>query len=167
MITTEENKSIWDQISQHQKALSILRYKLRQLPIEQQIATLKYAYAIDDEKFVLEFILRTEPVDFRQSKRELTIGLLDQVVSGAVFPGTNEFAAQKLLVGLVNYFPRYDDVIYKKCLTHMDEADIDSDYEVYQRVYNLLIDVKSDHLDNFVERCSNHESPDIREIVED
>lgn len=56
------------------------------------------------------------------------------------------------------------EIIYSICVDHLNEAD---DYEVYSRVFDLLVDIQSDDLQLFVKRCIEHTSPDIQEIVED
>ncbi len=139
---------------------------MSQLPIDEQIKILKYAYSKDEEKFVLEHILRVEPVDFSKSERKLTKGLLEVIVSGAVYPGNNEQDAQRLILALTNYYPEYNEVIYSICVDHLNEADESDDYEVYSRVFGLLVDIQSDDLRLFVKRCLEHNSPDIQEIVE-
>ena len=140
-MSNESNTAIWNDISWCEKELIILRYKFNQLRINQQIKVLKCAYLQDDEKFVLEHILSVQPIDYNKSDRKLTIGLIDLIVSGAVNSGHNEILAQKLLIGLVDHFSEYVEVIYLKCTLHLDEADKTNDYEVYSRVFNLLISI--------------------------
>ncbi|MDG1333578.1 MAG: hypothetical protein P8P74_14675 [Crocinitomicaceae bacterium] len=167
MSNFSKNTVLWDEISQLRKELDILRYKFAQLDIKEQIETLKYAYSIDNEKYALEQIMHLEPVGYRKSERKLTRGLIEILVSGAVYPGHNEIESQKLLIELAKDNPESAEIIYQKCLKHLDDADEACDFEVYERVRNLLIDVNSDRLNAFRQRCREHKCPDIREVDED
>ena len=157
----------WNKIAYHQKELNILYYKLGQLDILEQINILKYAFSIDDEANVWKYILKREPIDDRNNDRGLTKGLFDIILEAAIYPGNYELDAQAIINALVIDFPSYIELIYADSLKYLNEADKTSDYEIYQRVGNLLFDIKSTHLEEFLKRCREHESPDIREIDED
>lgn len=162
-----EHQVLWDSMRHHQSELSKLRYKMRQLSIEDQIEILKHAFLIDDGINAWDYLLKVEPINFRGSDRQLTKGLFDIILGSAVLSSKNELDAQELLTALVIDFPKYKELIYSALLLHLDEADRTSDYEVYQKTCDLLIDIKSDRLDEFLKRCREHENPEIRDIDED
>ena len=163
----QSNQELWDLMSFHRKELNILYYRMGQLSVESQINILKYAFSIDDEANVWKYLLKSEPIESKNVPRDLTKGLFQVILETRLYPGNYELDAQLLLNALIRDFPDYVKNIHSSYEKYLDEADKDSDYEVYQRACDLLIDIKSDHLDEFLKRCREHESPDIREIDED
>lgn len=164
---SSSNNLLWDSIKSHEKELEILRNKLSQLSLQEHLDVLKYAFLIDDEANVWKHLLINEPLDFRNIDRSLTKGLFEIILDAAVYPGTHELKAQKILEVLVLDFPNYRELIYSSSKVHLDKADEACDFEVYERICNLLIGIHNDRLDEFLKRCRNHECAEIREIDED
>ncbi len=158
------NNLLWGKFSQSQKELDILYFKICQLGIQEQIDVLQYAFSIDDEANVWRYLLKVEPVDYRKSQRSLTKGLFTIILEAAIFPSNYELDAQALIIALAKDFLNYRDAIYSNALQYLDEADNTSDYEIYQRVYDLLVEIKSEYLEEFLKRCREHKSQDIRDI---
>ena len=71
------NVFLWEGFKNAKKELNINGFKIRQLKIKEQIDILEKALKNGDESEVFYFILNTEPIDYKISNRELTIGLLD------------------------------------------------------------------------------------------
>ena len=133
-MTDSANRSLWDKISEQKKELGILNYNLGQLDINEQIQVLKYAFSLDEEKYILDHILSVEPTSYTKGQRSLTKGLFESILEAAIYPGNYELEAQELIIALARDFANCKEIIYLQCLKHLDEADKSSDYEVYQRV---------------------------------
>lgn len=57
-MTDSANRSLWDKISEQKKELGILNYNLGQLDINEQIQVLKYAFSLDEEKYIGSYFKR-------------------------------------------------------------------------------------------------------------
>ncbi|MGD1842307.1 MAG: hypothetical protein ACFB0B_15635 [Thermonemataceae bacterium] len=162
-----EINALWVDYIEAQKRIDICLFKIRKLPIDEQIEILDFAFKQGNEREALLYIHKVEPVGFKNSERELSKALLDMIISIATHPSNYEIEAMDLLIELSVNFEEYRDIIYNQTMPYLNEADKDSDYEVYQRVYDLLQSMESKKIQEFISRCKNHSSEEIKAIVEE
>lgn len=156
----------WDGFLQAQKSLQIAIWRIRSLSISDQLSILGKAIADGNKAEAIFFVSYVEPIGYSVSDRSLTKGLLKELIEIAVFPGSLDLDAQVMVFELVKNFPECGNQVTNLAIVHLESADKNSDYEVFMRVGKLLYKTGSHYFNTFLERCKNHSSSEVNELVE-
>jgi hypothetical protein len=159
-----ENINLWETYIELKKKEQVIFYKLSQISIDEKIELLQEAFRRGDEAECFFYLSEVEPLDSKESKRPLTIGLLDFIILTAIYPGNYEVNATNLLKALVKNHNGYGEIICNKVFNKLDEPEYFNDEEVYHRVGNLLYYFNSNLFEQFLARCRSHKNLAIKEL---
>ena len=165
-MTQHKNLLLWNSYVDILKEEQMISYKLFHLPIDEKIEVLKEGFRRDNEGECFHFILSVEPLDDKENKRLLTIGLLDFIILTAIYPGRREVVARDLLEALVKYYPSYEKIICDYIFNKLTDPEYVDDDEVYLRIGCLLSYFDNILFEDFINICKTHKNPSIKAILD-